>query len=320
MIWVEVLSRHRDVTARLRCDGPVVHIGRGYENDVVLDDPYVAANHVTVFRDDAGRLIAADSGSVNGMFLDRDDTRQERIVIDGERPIRIGQTLIRIREASHAVERERIGRPESRALPVVLAAALGIAVLGIDALSVWLAEIGEPRASNYLTPLLGIAVMVVAWVSIWALLSRIYSGRARFARNLLIALSALLGFLIYNQAARFSAFALTSRTAVNYEYVALWSIVAVACFFHLREVGRSRLKLKAAVVASLLLLVIGVQTLQRSETFYEYGQQNTIRPLMPPALRLAPVRDERAFFSEIERLKTALDGDRMQARSKDAGQ
>jgi hypothetical protein len=218
------------------------------------------------------------------------------------------------------VERERVGRPESMALPVVLAAALGIAVFGIDALSVWFAEIGEPRASNYLTPLLAIAVTVVAWVSIWALLSRIYSGRARFARNLLIALSALLGFLIYNEAARFSAFALTSRTAINYQYVALWSIVAAACFFHLREVGRSRLKLKGAVVASLLLLVIGVQTLQQSEALDDFGRQNIIRPLMPPALRLAPVRDERAFFSEVEQLKTALDSDRMLARSKDAGQ
>ena len=320
MIWVEILNRHRDVTARFGCAGPVVRIGRGYENDVVLDDPYVAANHLGVFRDDSGRLVAEDSGSVNGMFLDRDNARQERIVVDGERPIRIGHTYIRIREASHAVERERVGRPESRPLPIVLAGALGIAVLGIDALAIWLAQIGEPRASNYLTPLLGAALLIITWVSIWALLSRIFSGRARFARNLLIALSALLGFSIYNEAAQFSAFALTWPTAINYEYVAMWTVLAAACFFHLREVGPSRLKLKGAVVASLLALVVGIQTLQQSEAFYDSGRQNTVRRLMPPALRLAPVRDERAFFSEIEQLKATLDSDRMQARNKDAGQ
>jgi hypothetical protein len=320
MIWVEILSRHRDVTARLRCAGPVVRIGRGYENDVVLDDPYVAANHVGVFRDDTGRLVAEDSGSVNGMFLDRDNTRQERIVIDGDRPIRIGHTYIRIREASHAVERERVGRPESRALPIVLAAVFGAVILGVDALAIWLAEIGEPRASNYLTPLVGAAVLVVAWVSFWALLSRVYSGRARFARNLVIALAGLLGFSIYNELAQFSAFALTWRAAVNYEYVAMWSTLAAACFFHLREVGPSRLKLKGAVVVALLALVIGIQTLQQSEAFYDSGRQNTIRRLMPPGLRLAPVRDERTFFSEIEQLKTTLDSDRAQARNRDAGQ
>jgi hypothetical protein len=320
MIWVEILSRHRDVTARFRCAGPVVRIGRGYENDVIVDDPYVAANHVAVFRDGTGRLIAEDSGSANGMFLDRDGNRQERIVIDGERPIRIGHTYIRIREARHAVERERVGRPESRAAPIVLVVALGVVILGIEALLIWLAQIGEPRASNYLTPLLSITVMVVAWVCVWALLSRIYSGHAHFAPNLLIALSALLGFLIYNEVAQFSAFALTWRAPVNYEYVALWSILAVACFLHLREVGRSRLKLKGAVVASLLALVIGIQTLQQSEAFYDFGRQSTVRRLMPPALRLAPIRDEHAFFSEIEHLKTAIDNDRVQARNNDTGQ
>jgi hypothetical protein len=99
----------------------------------------------------------------------------------------------------------------------------------------------------------------------------------------------------------------------------MWSILAACCFFHLREVGPSRLKLKGAVVALLLALVIGIQTLQQSEAFYDSGRQNTIRRLMPPALRLSPVRDERTFFSEIEQLKTTLDSDRVQARNRDAG-
>jgi len=181
---------------------------------------------------------------------------------------------------------KRVGRPESRALPIVLAAVLGVVILGVDALAIWLAEIGEPRASNYLTPLVGAAVLVVAWVSFWALLSRVYSGRARFARNLLIALAGLLGFSIYNEVAQFSAFAVTWRAAVNYEYVAMWSILAAACFFHLREVGPSRLKLKGAVVAALLALVIGIQTLQQSEAFYDSGRQNTVRS--PHAARAPP--------------------------------
>ena len=89
MIWVEILSRHRDVAARFRVAGPDVHIGRGYDNDVIVDDPYVAARHVRVFRDDDGRLVAEDLGSANGMFLDRAKSRDQRIVIEGERPIRI---------------------------------------------------------------------------------------------------------------------------------------------------------------------------------------------------------------------------------------
>ena len=54
MMWVEILSRQRDVISRFRIDGPEARIGRGYDNDVVVEDPYVAAQHLRIFRDEAG--------------------------------------------------------------------------------------------------------------------------------------------------------------------------------------------------------------------------------------------------------------------------
>ena len=315
MIWVEILSRHREVAARFRFAGPDVRIGRGYDNDVILDDPYVAARHMRLFRDDAGRLVAEDMGSANGMFLDRDNGRRQRIVVDGERPIRIGHTCLRIRETGHAVEPERLAGPEVRILPI----ALSVVVLAIEALAVWLAETTEPKASSYLAPLLGIAVAVAAWVAVWALLSRIFSGRARFQRNLLIALLGILVFSLYNEFAQFSAFALTWSIAIDYQYVVMWSVLAAVCFYHLREVGPSRLVLKGSAVAALFALIIAVQALKQSELLSNSGRQTTLRRLLPPALRLAPVRDENTFFAEIEHLKTKLDSDRTQARADDAG-
>ena len=97
MIWVEILSRHRDIAARVRIAGPEARIGRGYDNDVIVDDPYVAARHLRVFRDEAGQLVAEDMGSVNGTFLDGSKSRLARIVVDGTKPIRIGQTYLRVR-------------------------------------------------------------------------------------------------------------------------------------------------------------------------------------------------------------------------------
>ena len=55
MIWVEILSRHRDIAARFRFPGPEVRIGRGYDNDVIIDDHVivVAAADVHVRAGDA---------------------------------------------------------------------------------------------------------------------------------------------------------------------------------------------------------------------------------------------------------------------------
>jgi hypothetical protein len=318
MIWVEILARHHEVAARFRFADQDVRIGRGYDNDVILDDPYVAARHMRIFRDESGRLVAEDVGSANGMYLDRERSRRQRIVVDGERPIRIGHTYLRIREASHAVERERVAGTSVLALPIALATALGGMILGVEALAVWFAETAEPKASSYLQPLRDIVIATVIWVAMWALFSRIFSGRARFLRNLLIALSGLVAYSLYNEFAQFSAFALTWRTPVDYGYVVLWSILAAVCILHLREVSPSRQLLKGGLVVTLLAFVIAVQTLQQTEVFYNVGRQTTLRRLMPPALRLVPLRDENAFFAEIERLKTKLDNDRKEARADDA--
>jgi FHA domain len=319
MIWIEILSRHRDIAARFRIIGPEARIGRGYDNDVIVDDPYVAAQHLRVFRDESGQLVAEDMGSANGTFLDGGKHRLTRIVVDGRHPIRVGQTFLRIRETGHAVERERLARPERPILPIAVAAVLGVAILAITALNIWLTQTSEPKALSYLAPLLVTIASVLAWVGVWALLSRIFSGRSHFLRNLLIALAGFLGSLLYMQFAQFSAFALTWSTAVTYGYVAVWSILAAVCFFHLREIGRSRLVLKGALVTTLLAGAIAVQTLQQSEAFSDSGRQITSRRLMPPALRIAPLRDQDAFFDEIGKLKTRLDGDRTQARADDAG-
>jgi hypothetical protein len=319
VIWVEILSRHRDVAARHRFTGPEVRIGRGYDNDVIVDDLYVAIQHVRVFRDNDGRLVAEDIGSANGMFLDRDKARQTRIVIDGGRPIRIGHTYLRIREAGHAVPRERGGRLQGRTVPIALGGALGVAILGLQMLSVWFAEVDEPRASHYVQSVLGIGIMAVIWVAFWAILSRIFSGHARLERNVLIALAGLLAFLVYSEFAQFASFALTWRTPVSYDYVVMWSIVAAVCFFHLRAIGPSGLKLKAGIVTGLLALVIATQTLTQSELRAEFGQQNYLRRLLPPALRLSPVQDENAFFAEIEQLKSKLDRDRTDEPGEESG-
>jgi hypothetical protein len=319
MMWVEILSRHRDVVARFRIDGAEARIGRGYGNDVVVDDPYVAAQHLRVFRDQTGQLVAEDLGSANGVFLDGGTGRLARVVVDGKQPIRIGRTYVRVRDANHAVEHERVMRPERRFLTVALAAALGTGLLGISALSVWLVQTSEPRPSSYLMPLLALVGTILAWVGVWALLSRIFAGRSRFLRNLVIALVGTLAFVLYGEFAQFSAFAWMWPAARDYAYVASWSILAAVCIFHLRVISPSRLLLKGALVATLFAVVIAVQTLQQSEAFSDSGRQNTARRLMPPALRLVPLRSETAFFGDIAKLRTKLDADRARRMAEEAG-
>ena len=312
MMWVEILSRHRDVVSRVRIAGAEVTVGRGYDNDVIIDDPYVAARHLRVSRDAAGQLVAEDLDSVNGIFLDGGKGPIARLVIDGTTPFRIGHTLLRIRTSDYAVEPERMVLAERGVLSSVMAAAMTVMVFGFIALRVWLAQAGEPRLSNYMTPLLTMAGVLLVWVGIWALVSRLLAGRSQFSRNLTIALVAVLVSLLYNEFAKYAAFGLTWPVPSDYEYAATWSILAAACFLHLRAISAHGAWLKAVVVAVVLLLAIGAQTLQRSEAFSDLGRQNTSRLLLPPAFRTVPLRTTDVFFKNVAGLRADLDADRRQ--------
>lgn len=311
MIWVEILSRHRDVLSRVRIDRPEISVGRGYNNDVIVDDPYVAARHLRVFRDEAGQLVAEDCGSANGLFLDGGKKgRFARVVVDGGQPIRIGQTLLRIRETSHAVEPERLVQAERGHLPVLLACGLGIVTLALTALKIWYTQTAEPHLTDYLTPTLTLTGTVFAWVAVWSVLSRLFAGRARFLHHLLIAEAGTCVFLLYNEIAQYVAFALAWPLAFTAAYIVTWLILAVVAFLHLREVGRTHLIAKALVVTALFVIAVAVQAVQQSEALANSGRQTTLQILRPPGLRLAPVRDENAFIGDIGKLKTKLDEDR----------
>jgi hypothetical protein len=304
MIWVEILGRHGDVLARHRCDGVETRIGRAYDNDVVLDDPTVAPHHLRVWRGDDGRLLAADAGSANGVYVDG-GARVERTAVDGDRPLRIGRTLVRIRETDHAVA------PERRAVPVVhtwrRALALAVAVIALETFLAWLGETTERKVAHYVLPLGILAFLTLAWTAAWAILTRIFAGHARFERHLVIALSALLVFSVVDEFVDAAAFAFSARVLADYAYAGAWLLLAALCFFHLREIAPVRLRFKAAVVFGLGLAAVAAQTLAQSELRPWNARQTYLHDLKPPFMRAVSPQSATAFFDEAERLKGKLD-------------
>ncbi len=312
VVWIEVVSRSRDVLARHRCAGPVIRVGRGYDNDVVLDDPYVAPQHLRIRRGAAGGWVAEDLGSANGLFLDHGREKFGWAEIDGDRLIRIGHTFLRLRETNHAVTPDQPYQPHARLWPLL--AGLGASLAVIQVGSIWLGETSEPRLSAYLVTVLTLALLLTGWTAAWSVLSRIFTGQVRFERNLLIALAGLVVYSLYREFTDFAAFAFSWRALAAYQYVGVWSLLAAVCFLHLCEVSPARLKLKGGLVVAVLAIGIGMQLLNQSELRTGVDQQAYLRRLLPPEFRLAPLQNEETFFADIEALKSKLDHDRTEAQ------
>jgi len=309
-MWIEVLAGHGEVASRQRIEAGEARVGRAFDNDVVVDDPHVAPHHLRIARDESGALQAEDLGSVNGLHVAESDARMATVALDGQRILRVGRTLLRVRAPEFAVPPERKAVPVARTWPMI--AVLSGVVIGLSLLTLWLNETREMQPSRYFLPVLGVVLVVLVWTTGWTVLSRIFTGIAHFDRHLLIALGGLLAFFLFDELSDYGAFAFSSRGLADYAYVGNWILFAALCFVHLRAMGPRRVAVKGGAVAALAVAAIAAQTLSRSDDSSLVGQQSYLEGLKPPMLRLKRAQSLDGFFGETQRLKDALDKARLE--------
>lgn len=310
VIWIEVLSRHRAVLSRHRCTGRGVRIGRAYTNDVVLDDPYVAPEHAHIVRTEDGRLLLEDLGTENGIYAAYGRKRLTSLALADDGVFRLGQTLLRVRSAAHGVAPERALGPRPQAFAIV--AALFAAVFLGEALSLWLGDYEEPKAVTYVVPLLAGFVLIGGWTALWSIVSRVFSGTARFEQNLVIALAGALGIELVTAVNALGAFGLSWSMLQSYNPVAFLAVAAAVCFFHLRQINPTRSLVAGAALGALLVAVAGMVTVMERDVRPGVTQLY-VRNILPPVLRLKPVESESSFFGQVVRLRSKLDQDRQEA-------
>lgn len=312
--WVEVLARGHEVQSRSRCSGEVIHIGRGYDNDVVLDDPHVAPRHLRLTRGADGRWQAEDLGSVNGILVRGQPQSQRLLLIDGDRPLRIGNTWLRLRGADHAVAAERPLPRRSGSWPLALV--LGGLTLGWFMLSTWLGQTGEPRLSPYVSGALFLLVVVLAWSGAWAILSRIFAGATRFSLHLGIACVAVTAYSLASTFGNLAAYSLSWIRLAGAGYIGTWALLALTCIAHLRVISLHRPALKAGLALALAAVGVTAQAVSHSEARKTAGPTVVPDTVAPPSLRLAAPHRYDDFFARSSALRQALD----KARSEEPGQ
>jgi hypothetical protein len=304
-IWVEVLSRHGDVALRQRFTSTPITIGRAYDNDVVVDDPHVAAHHLRIVRSDEGVLTAEDLGSRNGLYLGRGRDKRSEIALDGDHDLSIGTTMLRVRTAAFAVPEEQPVIRGVRFWPAAIACIAGVFLLAV--LDLWLSETTEPKAIRYFTPLLIIAGIVVAWTAGWSVINRVFRGQARFGLHFLIVAAGMLAFSVYDQAAEMGAFAFSWTALTTTSYLVAWILLGAIVFAHLVAINPSRKPIKLGIAILVAAAGISMQTLKQGEFRSNYGQPIVLNRLEPPALRLVSPQREAAFFADAAKIQASLD-------------
>jgi hypothetical protein len=190
---IEVEGRDGRIAQWLDVPDWPMSIGRALDNQLVLDDPYVAARHARLALDGDGQLTLSVLETRNGVTMEGRHLGAGTVaaVPVGGTQLQIGSTRLRLRLPGEALAPERAlprGRPGLRALPAVAGIALLLLQMALHGLS-------EDPGSDYSTWLpiaVGLPLAVAAWAALWALMSKLFNHRFEFAGHLRIALPWLL--------------------------------------------------------------------------------------------------------------------------------
>ncbi|MEX2963015.1 FHA domain-containing protein [Microbulbifer sp. TYP-18] len=203
---IEELNRANRVRARYRMEGDRFTLGRGYQNDAIIEDLHADTAHAEILRDENGRYHLRDLDSVNGIQLLRNSRgrpvsyhqiENERVIESGDE-IQVGKTHLRLIDSNtplppavpvHSLENilHQLSNP-------MVAIALLLAMGGSALL---LSYLGYARAYEWtlaLNLVAGTLLGILLYAAAWAFIGRVVRHDSQFFTHLTIA---ALGALLY---------------------------------------------------------------------------------------------------------------------------
>lgn len=310
LAYVEIVGRSEEVLSRHPVHRWPVRVGRGYNADIIVDDVHVAPLHIEIDAAADGRFAVRDMGSVNGMILAGGEGRVATAHAGPDDVIIIGQTRLRVRNMHYAVRTETPLRLRSSARELVLFAALSALVVGVVVWNAHLVTLHQDDGPVLVFGALTSVVVIALWVSAWALLSRVFTGRGKFAAHGVIACATMLVLLATDAVFDYLGFGLDARW-IEYPAMVVGGLAFGYAFYrHLRLASRaaSRTLGIAATLVSVTLYA-GSVVLEYVRNSTNHSRQSYSELVKAPVFLLAKGATLQTFFGEADTLKRKVDDD-----------
>jgi hypothetical protein len=308
LAFIEVLGRHNDVLARHPVYRWPVRAGRGYDVDVILDDPFVAPRHLQIEPAVDGRFRVTDLQSVNGITLPPSAQRVEAAEVGPDDIVRLGQTQIRVRATGYEVRPELALRALAWYRRALSFAIMSAALLGLVVWNAWITTTQQEERALLVFPALGVGIAVAVWISIWSLVSRTVGGRSNFAAHGFIACAGLTALALADALAEYLAFGFHARWLDYAGALASAAVFAYMFYRHLRL--NSRASRRSLGIVSVIVSVAafgGAAGLEMAGESGKEGVQRYDQTLKPPAFLMVHGVTPEAFIGEGEQLKSKVD-------------
>lgn len=309
---LEVLNRAGQVLQRIPYHGGSIRVGRAYDNDVIVDDPYVCPHHLVLEPEEQG-LMAKDKDSVNGIYAKGHRKPKQEILMGDREVIQVGHSLLRYR-SDHAEVASTLVDIAGKgvlglfsrlwvAIPLLLLALAGI-ILGR-----LLDSIEELSIGGLIDMLVFPVIGLLIWSGFWALLNRLIAHRANFPTHLAIAAAGLIGLFVVSQGVPLLCFAMGWDNWVAWIQLSGQILVAGLTFYaHLRYAVRGRPWVQGMTASLMAVLLMGSSMLSMILDRNRFSSMPLLNPLLkPPVFKVKEGSSTADFFNNTQSLKQRLD-------------
>ncbi|UTY58728.1 FHA domain-containing protein [Massilia sp. erpn] len=306
--FVELLARNGDVLHRHRVDSLPIHIGRGYDNDFILDDAHTAARHAIVEAAPEGGLLLRDLGSQNGVI--HQGRRHSEVALDGNTVVRLGHTRLRIRSAIYPVAPEMTDTTMHAwegGAPALAGLALIALFTGVEEA---LSDVESFQAIRYLLLIASSLGAGLVWSGVWALANRLFGGHARMGRHLFILGGGLIAAGAWRAVSSVLAYAWSAEFFTRYGNHMTLAIVCGMVYFHLTTIKPQHPRRMAAFCGSLLALGSGLLLMSNLQSTGRLSDELYMSVQLPPQVRQSKDHSVDDFLNSAAKLKPNADAAR----------
>ncbi len=306
--YVEVLARNGEVRQRQRVEMLPIRIGRGYDNDIILDDQHASTHHAVVEASADGGLQARDLGSRNGVI--HQGKHQNQLPLSGNTIFRLGHSRLRVRSIDFPVA-DAMRDTTLHAWEGWPPALIGLAMMVLLSLeSVWSADIEKSEPIRYVTSLVSLLGLALVWCGGWTLANRLFAGQTRFGRHLFIAACGLLVIEATSLLFSVTAYAMSLEMLTHYGSQFVIAIVAGMVYFHLHTINTAHTRRAALVCILVALLGSGVMLMLNYQKNGHLADELYMSDLYSPTLRLSSNKSVTQFLDQAARLQPKIDAER----------
>lgn len=174
-VVVQLLSRNNKIIKQFCFDSDEISVGRGYQNDFRLEDPYVCAEHLQINKDPlSGSLICQDLESVNGCKINAAACHTN--VLHENDVVTIGRSRLRIFDAENQVEptillsefEENISWMSRKTICLMLTFAFTLTAVFVNFMTTY----EDVKIPKLLVSSLGQVMLFSLWPLLFAMLSK----------------------------------------------------------------------------------------------------------------------------------------------------